>query len=367
MTTRLPRHRRARPRPARPASHPRIATLRSFEDALAIKAALAAAQRVLVLGGGWIGLEVAASARLQGKDATALEAAPRLCLRTVPPCVSEHRCACTSRTAVAARRQRGPGRRASDHGVTVCWPAAPSIAGDLPVVGIGPLRRRRPGRRRRLAGDNGVLTDASGRTADPAIFAVGDVANALRADGRRLRIESWENAQRQAMAAASAALGIAFDPETAGPPVVRSDQPTPTSSCSSCPTSHRVIERRAVRREPRPFFFCDGSRARAVAAVNAGREIKIARKWMQQNRHPALERSADPAQDLAELPTSPPHPIGPNRSCRGRRDNPSEWGRHRMRLLRWSTITPFVPRRHGTVRFCHPRPADRGVPRGQCC
>ena len=71
------------------ASHPRIATLRSFEDALAIKAALAAAQRVLVLGGGWIGLEVAASARLQGKDVTVLEAAPRLCVRTVPPCVSD--------------------------------------------------------------------------------------------------------------------------------------------------------------------------------------------------------------------------------------------------------------------------------------
>jgi 3-phenylpropionate/trans-cinnamate dioxygenase ferredoxin reductase subunit len=295
------------------APHPRIATLRSFEDALAIKAALAAAQRVLVLGGGWIGLEVAASARLQGKDVTVLEAAPRLCVRTVPPCVSDELLRLHESHGVAVRLGDAvQGVVPSDDGVSVRMASGAEHRGDLLVVGIGMLAADTLAAEAGLAVDNGVLTDASGRTADPAVFAVGDVANAQRSDGRRLRIESWENAERQAIAAARAALGVAFDPDRAGPPWFWSDQFDANVQLLGLPdASQRVIERCVSgRREQRTFFFCEGSRVRAVAAVNAGRDVKLARKWIQQDRYPVLEALADPAQDLAKLPTSPPHPIG---------------------------------------------------------
>ena len=74
----------------------------------------------------------------------------------------------------------------------------------LGLVGIGLVANDELAAAAGLATSNGVLTDGHGRTEDPAIYAVGDVANALREDGQRLRIESWENAQRQAVAAAKA-------------------------------------------------------------------------------------------------------------------------------------------------------------------
>jgi 3-phenylpropionate/trans-cinnamate dioxygenase ferredoxin reductase subunit len=69
---------------------------------------------------------------------------------------------------------------------------------------------------------------------------------------------------------------------------------------------HRVIERRVPAKNQRVFFFCDGPRIAAVAAVNAGREIKIARKWMLQDRYPNLDSLADAGVDLNKLPTTSP-------------------------------------------------------------
>ena len=100
--------------------HPRVLTLRTYEDAMAIKRQVEAAQHVLVMGGGWIGLEVAASARQQGKAVTVLEAAPRLCIRTVPPCVSEHLQALHAERGVTLRLGCAvEAVDASDRGVTV--------------------------------------------------------------------------------------------------------------------------------------------------------------------------------------------------------------------------------------------------------
>lgn len=286
------------------APHPRIATLRTHEDAQAIKSALATAERVIVIGGGWIGLEVAASSRKLGKQVTVLEAAPRLCIRTVPPCVSEH--LRELHLAHGVELRLGDGVQAVDAAagdVSVLLGSGERIAGDFLVVGIGLVANDALAAAAGLATGNGVLTDASGRTDDPAVFAVGDVANALRGDGQRLRIESWENAQRQAVAAAKAALGIAHDPAAEGPPWFWSDQYDDNLQLLGVPNeSHRVVERSVPAKRQRVFFFCEGPRVRAVAAVNAGREIKVARKWMLQDRFPAIDALADAATDLNKLP-----------------------------------------------------------------
>ena len=286
------------------APHPRVLTLRSFEDALAIRQQLADAERVLVLGGGWIGLELAASSRKLGKQVTVLEAAPRLCIRTVPPCVSEQLLALHQGQGVDVRIGDGvqsvePG----DAGVVVTLASGARLQGDVLAVGIGLVANDRLAADAGLECANGVLTDAHGRSSDPQVFAVGDVANALRADGQRLRIESWENAQRQAMAAAKAALGIAHDPEAEGPPWFWSDQFDDNLQLLGLPSEQmRVIERVVPAKRQRVYFFCDGARVRAVAALNAGREIKVARRWMQQDRYPALDSLADPSADLNKLP-----------------------------------------------------------------
>ncbi|WP_395703461.1 NAD(P)/FAD-dependent oxidoreductase [Aquabacterium sp.] len=287
--------------------HPRVLSLRTYEDAQAIKQQIGAAQQVLVLGGGWIGLEVAASARQQGKAVTVLEAAPRLCIRTVPACISEHLQALHAAQGVTLRLGCAvEAVDASDRGVTVLLAGGERLSGDCLVVGIGLVANDALAREAGLATANGVLTDASGRTEDPAIYAVGDVANALRPDGQRLRIESWENAQRQAVAAAKAALGLAHDPAADGPPWFWSDQYEHNLQLLGQPLpTHGVIERQVPARGQRVFFFCDGPRVAAVAAVNAGRELKIARKWMQQDRFPDLEALADAGTDLNKLPLMP--------------------------------------------------------------
>ena len=286
------------------APNPRIKTLRSFEDALAIRQAMLEAEHVLVLGGGWIGLELAASARHLGKSVTLLEAAPRLCIRTVPPCVSTHlhelhdANGVDIRLADAVQHVSADGER-----VRVQLASGANVDGELLVVGIGLIANDTLAREGGLETDNGVLTDACGRTSDAAIFAVGDVANSLRSNGRRARFESWENAQRQAVVAARTALGIDCDPDADGPPWFWSDQYDDNLQLLGMPDeTHRVIERQVPAKRQRIFFFCDGERVRAVAAVNGGRDIKIARRWIANNRFPTLDALADTGVDLNKLP-----------------------------------------------------------------
>ncbi len=286
------------------APHPRVVTLRTYEDALAIKRHLGEARHVLVLGGGWIGLEVASSARLMDRQVTVIEGAARLCIRTVPPCVSEHLHQLHTGNGVTVQLEDAVQKvDARDDGVTVTLASGRQLSGDVLVVGIGLIANDQLAAQAGLATGNGVLTDASGRTEDPAIFAVGDVANAERCDGRRLRIESWENAQRQAVAAAKAALGVAHDPEAEGPPWFWSDQYEDNLQLLGLPEEKmRLIERHVPAKRQRLYFFCEGARVRAVAAVNAGREIKIARKWILQDRFPDLAALADSGADLNKLP-----------------------------------------------------------------
>jgi 3-phenylpropionate/trans-cinnamate dioxygenase ferredoxin reductase subunit len=289
------------------AQHPNVLTLRTFEDALQIKQRLAAAHHVLVLGGGWIGLEIAASARSLGREVTVIEAAPRLCVRTVPACVSQHLLDLHTGRGVEVLLGDGVQQVLPDNeGVTVQLASGRRLMGDVLIVGIGLVANDVLARESGLEADNGVFTDACGRTSDAAIFAVGDVANTLRADGRRVRLESWENAQRQAVIAARTALGIACDPQADGPPWFWSDQFDDNLQLLGVPDeSLHVVERRVPAKRQRLFFFCDAERVRAVAAVNAGRDVKVVRKWIAQDRFPALDSLADATADLNKLSLAP--------------------------------------------------------------
>jgi 3-phenylpropionate/trans-cinnamate dioxygenase ferredoxin reductase subunit len=189
-------------------------------------------------------------------------------------------------------------------GVSVTLASGATLRGDLLVVGIGLVANDQIAAAASLACNNGVLTDAQGRTSDESIFAVGDVANGLRADGTRARIESWENAQRQAVAAAKAALGIDHDDTAEGPPWFWSDQYDDNLQLLGVPTEAMcMIEREVPAKRQRVFFFCDGDAVRAMAAVNAGREIKIVKRWLQQGKQPAsLDSLSDTSIDLNKLP-----------------------------------------------------------------
>lgn len=182
--------------------------LRSIDDAAALKAAMSPGKHLLSIGAGWIGLEVAATARKMGMQATVVELADRLCGRSLPPDVGAllaevHRAQGTIihlGTAIASVGGR-------DRIDTINLSSGQTIAVDVIVVGIGAIANDALGRDAGLETANGIVVDEFLRTSDPNIFAAGDVAAMRIGEGHPVRMESWANAQDQAVAAAGNILG----------------------------------------------------------------------------------------------------------------------------------------------------------------
>ncbi|WP_067432938.1 NAD(P)/FAD-dependent oxidoreductase [Nocardioides jensenii] len=183
-----------------------VAYLRTLEDSAAIKASFGPGRRLVIIGGGWIGLEVAAAAREAGTDVTVVESLELPLLRVLGPEVAEH--------FAELHRSHGVDLRLSasvtgiDADGTVHLADGESVASDLIVVGVGVEPVDDLARAADLAVDNGVLVDEGLRTSDPRVFAAGDVANHLHPVlGRRIRVEHWDTAIGQGQHAARAMLG----------------------------------------------------------------------------------------------------------------------------------------------------------------
>jgi 3-phenylpropionate/trans-cinnamate dioxygenase ferredoxin reductase component len=184
--------------------------LRELRDADRIKAVLESRGRVAVVGGGWIGLEVAAAARTYGCEVTLLEAAPLPLIGVLGEEVGrifadlhrEHGVDLLLSTGVV--ELVGEGGRVTG----LVTDDGRRVAADAVVVGIGVRPLTDLADSSGLEVDNGVLVDQSLRTADPSVFAAGDVANAYNPLlGRRVRVEHWANALHGGPAAARAMLG----------------------------------------------------------------------------------------------------------------------------------------------------------------
>ncbi|MGE0575055.1 NAD(P)/FAD-dependent oxidoreductase [Reyranella sp.] len=193
---------------------PGIASLRSIADVEAIRARFSAGKSLVVVGGGYIGLELAAVAVKLGLAVTVLEAAPRLMMRGVGPVVSTfyerlHREEGVAvHTGVAVKGFEGEGRveRVVCEGLLA--------AADLVVVGVGALPNIELARTAGLATTNGIDVDARCRTEDPAIYAIGDCTNQHHPMlDRRLRLESVHNALEQGRMAAAAICGLPAPPD----------------------------------------------------------------------------------------------------------------------------------------------------------
>lgn len=160
--------------------------LRGWEDAVLLKDRLDQALSLTVIGGGFIGLEVAAAARMGGKDVTVVEIQPRLMARCVAPAISDF-----------FRRLH------EDRGVRVVFGTATPPPSDLVVAGIGIVPNTELAEAAGLPAANGIEIDDHLRTADPNIFAIGDCAR----HPVRGRLESVQNAVDQARCAAANIAG----------------------------------------------------------------------------------------------------------------------------------------------------------------
>ncbi|MDQ6435617.1 FAD-dependent oxidoreductase [Mesorhizobium sp. LHD-90] len=188
----------------------RCVTLRTFDDALAIRAHLRAGVRVLIVGGGFIGLELAASARKLGCPVTVIEAQPRILMRGVPAEIAETIHAAHGSAGVHVLCGKGiVAVEDITGGVRIRLADGHAVEGDLCVIGIGAVPNVALAAAAGLAIDNGVAVDGNLRTGDPDIFAAGDCCSFPLAlyGGRRVRLEAWRNAQEQGALAAKNMLG----------------------------------------------------------------------------------------------------------------------------------------------------------------
>jgi 3-phenylpropionate/trans-cinnamate dioxygenase ferredoxin reductase subunit len=193
------------------ADGPGVHHLRDAADAVRLSGALDGARRLVVVGGGVIGLEVAAAAAVRGVDVEVLEAGPRVLARGVPADVADWLVALHARHGVHIRTLTTPDavlRSASGVVTGVRLDDGASLPADVVLVGIGIVPREDLARDAGLAVDDGIVVDPSGRTSHPSVFAAGDAVR-MRHPGqaRGIRLESFTAAGRQGEVAAHAMLG----------------------------------------------------------------------------------------------------------------------------------------------------------------
>lgn len=278
-------------------------TLRTLEDAQALAPKLSTGRRVVVLGGGWIGLEVAATARKQGAEVIVVESQNRLCERSVPAAVSMHLLALhkAQDTRVLLGISVNGFAKLADGRLEVLLADGSELRCDTIVLGVGLLPNDELAREAGLACDGGVLVDAQCRTSDPDILAAGDVAVAPNPwAGRPMRLESWQNAQEQGIAAARSALGHAVDYQPL--PWFWSDQYDMNLQIYGMPTAaHRVVLRGDQASGSFVLFYLAGNVVQAAIGPNSARDLRFARRLIEQRKPVDDERLADLETPMSKL------------------------------------------------------------------
>ena len=284
---------------ALPATLANVAALRSAADALRLRGLLGRAQRVTVLGGGFIGLEIAASAQALGKAVTVLEAAPRLLMRSVSPELAAHVLDTHRANGVDVRLASAVGDFVVE-GERIASLVADGQREDvdLLVMGIGAAPETRLAQAAGLACDNGIVVDECLRSSDPAILAIGDCAYfPEHGTARRLRLESVQNANDQARTALATISG-APEPYRALP-WFWSEQGALRLQMAGLMPAESVRHRRPGT-SPASFSILHyvGGRLACVESVNAPLDHMAARKLLESGRSPAPAVACDPAVPL---------------------------------------------------------------------
>jgi 3-phenylpropionate/trans-cinnamate dioxygenase ferredoxin reductase component len=275
--------------------------LRNAEDADAIRTEAGSAKSIAVIGGGWVGSEVAASLRQLGHDVTLISALPRPLERVLGPEVAEVYRQLHAEHGVRLVQGRVSSIRGTRSVEEIRLTDGHGVSADLVVIGVGAVARLQLAMRGGLETTaGGIAVDEYLRTSVPNIYAAGDVAAAWHPRfGRHLRVEHWDNAIRQGKAAAANILG-ANEPY-ARMPYFYSDQfDLGMEYRGYAPEWGKVVVRGDLaKREFLAFWLADN---RVIAAMNAnlwdqGDELQ---RLVKSDERLDLTRLADPAVPLAE-------------------------------------------------------------------
>jgi 3-phenylpropionate/trans-cinnamate dioxygenase ferredoxin reductase component len=289
------------------ANAPNVHVLRSRDDASALAASMAQAAAaslpLVVIGGGFIGLEAAATARRKGLDVTVLEAQPRLLARALVPALSDWFAALHRERGVQIvfdARVAALDAAADGRVVAVRLADGTRLPAGVVLVGVGVDADDALARAAGLECDRGVVVDDCARTTDPLITAAGDCTARRTADGSLLRLESVNNATEQGKSAAAALLGQPR-PFT-GAPWFWSDQYDRKLQMAGLSAgANASVLRGSMDSGGFTLFHCRDGRLVAADSVNAAKDHLAVRKLLDAGVSPAPEQLADPAVDLAAL------------------------------------------------------------------
>ena len=277
-----------------------VYTVRSLADADAMEPEFQAGRNLLVIGGGYIGLEGAAVAAKKGLHVTVIEMAPRILQRVAAPQTSDYIRALHQSHGVSIRENTGLDRLLGDGHVTgALLSDGTEIPVDFAIVGVGITPITELAASAGLLLDNGIATDMQGRTSDPHIWAAGDCAS-LMFKGQRIRIESVGNAIDQAEIVALNMLGQAADYHPA--PWFWSDQYDCKLQIGGLNIGYDAVHAKpGATPDVQSHWYYHGDTLIAVDAMNDARNYMIGKQLIEAGKSPAPAVITDPATDMKAL------------------------------------------------------------------
>jgi len=275
-----------------------VYTVRTLADVDAMADEFEPGRRLLVVGGGYIGLEAAAVARKLGLEVTLVEMAPRILARVAAAETAAEVAALHARHGVTIRTETGLARLTGEGRVSGAdLSDGTRLDVDFVIVGVGIVPDTRLAEAAGLDLDNGIAVDAQGRTSDPAIWAAGDCAS-FPHGAARLRLESVGNAIDMGELVAANMLGAErpYVPR----PWFWSDQYDMKLQIAGLNTGYdRIVRREAA--DGISVWYYAGERLLAVDAIDDARAYMIGKRLIEAGRSPDPAMIADPATELKAL------------------------------------------------------------------
>jgi len=277
-----------------------VYTVRTVADVDAERAEFSPGRRLVIVGGGYIGLEAAAVAAKLGLDVTVLEMAPRILQRVAAPETSDYFRALHTAHGVKILESTGLERLLGEAGhVTAArLTDGREIPADFVIAGIGILPATQLAEAAGLVIENGIRTDSHGRTSDPHIWAAGDCAS-FPWQGGRLRLESVQNAIDQADLVADNILGA--DKDYVPMPWFWSDQYDCKLQIAGLNTGYDRIVTRGPDGAAVSFWYFKGDRLLAVDAMNDSRAYMVGKRLLETGRGVDAGAISNPATNLKSL------------------------------------------------------------------